>query len=167
MEAVWVYMHSPLKNVSAPRIEAAATSPQLFPAVRSSIVWPSLLVAASVRICFFQLIVALDGFSQLLLILVRIRSIKYIGWLLLQKTSLPLPSVTEPPKLYGPHAPVIVLKTFDCCTWEPDNPGSLSGVIGGTPNHPYFTTHTGSTMELLQHYSIWYKNNLHQSAEDV
>ena len=38
--------------------------------------------------------------------------------------------MVEPPKLYGPHAPVIVLKTSDCCTLEPDNSGSLSGVLG-------------------------------------
>jgi hypothetical protein len=37
-------------------------------------------------------------------------------------------TVAEPPKLYSPHTPVIVLKTSDCCTWEPDNLGSLSGV---------------------------------------
>jgi hypothetical protein len=37
--------------------------------------------------------------------------------------------VAEPPKLYGPHASVIVLKTSDCRTWEPDNSGSLSGVL--------------------------------------
>jgi hypothetical protein len=39
-------------------------------------------------------------------------------------------SVAEPPELYGPHVPIIVLKTFDCCTQEPDNSGSLSGVLG-------------------------------------
>jgi len=38
-------------------------------------------------------------------------------------------SVAELPKLYGPHVPVIVLETSDCCTWEPDNSGSLSGVL--------------------------------------
>jgi len=39
-------------------------------------------------------------------------------------------AVAEPPKLYGPRASVIVLKTSDCCTREPDNFGSLSGVLG-------------------------------------
>ena len=38
--------------------------------------------------------------------------------------------MAEPPQLYGPRAPVIVLKTFDCCTREPDNSSSLSGVLG-------------------------------------
>ena len=38
--------------------------------------------------------------------------------------------MAEPPKLYGPHAPIIVLKTSDCCTREPDNSDSLSGVLG-------------------------------------
>jgi hypothetical protein len=37
--------------------------------------------------------------------------------------------VAEPLKLYGPHTPVIVLKTSDCYAWEPDNSGSLSGVL--------------------------------------
>ena len=53
--------------------------------------------------------------------------------------------MAEPPQLYGPHVPIIVLKTSDCYTRELDNSGSLSGVLGGTPNHPHFTTHTGST----------------------
>jgi hypothetical protein len=39
-------------------------------------------------------------------------------------------SVAEPSKLYGPRAIVIVLKTSDCCTREPDDSGSLSGVLG-------------------------------------
>jgi hypothetical protein len=30
--------------------------------------------------------------------------------------------MAEPPKLYGPYAPVIILKTSDYCTREPDNP---------------------------------------------
>jgi hypothetical protein len=40
-----------------------------------------------------------------------------------------VPTVAEPPKLYGPHTPVIVLKTSDCYAWDPDNFGSLSGVL--------------------------------------
>ena len=39
-------------------------------------------------------------------------------------------NVAEPPKLHGQHVPVIILKSFDCCTWEPDNSDSLSGVLG-------------------------------------
>ena len=38
--------------------------------------------------------------------------------------------MAEPPKLYGPHAHIIVLKTSDYCTREPDNSGSLSCIIG-------------------------------------
>ena len=38
--------------------------------------------------------------------------------------------VAEPPQLYGLHVPVIVLKTYDCCTREPNNSDSLSGVLG-------------------------------------
>ena len=38
--------------------------------------------------------------------------------------------MAEPPKLYDPRAPIIVLKTSDSCTREPDNSGSLSGVLG-------------------------------------
>ena len=37
--------------------------------------------------------------------------------------------VAEPPKLYGPHVPVIVFQTADYCTWELDNSNSLSGVL--------------------------------------
>jgi hypothetical protein len=28
----------------------------------------------------------------------------------------PIKHVAEPPKLYGPHAPIIALKASDCCT---------------------------------------------------
>ena len=41
----------------------------------------------------------------------------------------PHPDVAEPHKLYGPRTPVIVLKTSDYCTREPDNSSSLSGVL--------------------------------------
>jgi len=37
--------------------------------------------------------------------------------------------VVEPPKLYGPHVLIIVFQTSDNRTWEPDNSGSLSGVL--------------------------------------
>ena len=39
-------------------------------------------------------------------------------------------SMVEPPKLYGPRASIIILKTSDYCTREPDNLGSLSSVLG-------------------------------------
>ena len=38
--------------------------------------------------------------------------------------------MAEPPKLYDPRVLVIVLKTSNCCICEPDNSGSLSGVLG-------------------------------------
>jgi hypothetical protein len=41
-----------------------------------------------------------------------------------------IPAVAEPPKLYGLHAPVIVLKTSDGYACVPDNLKSLSGVLG-------------------------------------
>jgi len=37
--------------------------------------------------------------------------------------------VTEPSKLYGPRASVIILRNSDCCIREPDNTSSLSGVL--------------------------------------
>ena len=40
--------------------------------------------------------------------------------------------VAEPPKLYGTHVHVIVLMTSDYYTQEPDNSGSLSGVLRET-----------------------------------
>jgi hypothetical protein len=40
--------------------------------------------------------------------------------------------VAEPPELYGPHVLTIVFQTSDSCTCEPDNSGSLSGVLGET-----------------------------------
>jgi hypothetical protein len=36
----------------------------------------------------------------------------------------------EPPKLYGPHAPIIVPKTSNGYACVPDNLKSLSGVLG-------------------------------------
>jgi hypothetical protein len=37
--------------------------------------------------------------------------------------------MAEPPKLYGPHAPVIVLKTSDDYACVPNNLKSLSGAL--------------------------------------
>jgi hypothetical protein len=37
--------------------------------------------------------------------------------------------MAEPPKLYGPHAPVIVSKTSDVYACASDNLKSLSGVL--------------------------------------
>ena len=74
--------------------------------------------------------------------------------------------MAEPPKLYDPRAPVIVLKTSNCYTWVPDNIGSLSGVLG-EPWIIHILQLIRINMELPQYYNIWYKNNLHQSAEDL
>jgi hypothetical protein len=63
-------------------------------------------------------------------------------------------NVAEPPKLYGTHVPTIIFQTSDSYTCKPDNSGSLSGVLGKNPNHPHFTTHIGSTNELLQYYNV-------------
>jgi len=52
------------------------------------------------------------------------KSIKLTSGLLNQS------SVVEPPELYDPHVPVIVLKTSNYCTCKPHNPGILSGVLG-------------------------------------
>ena len=65
-------------------------------------------------------------------------------------------SVAEPPKLYGPHVHVIVLKTSDCCTWELDNSGSLSGVLEELESSTFYNSYR-INMELPQHYNNWYK----------
>jgi hypothetical protein len=46
-----------------------------------------------------------------------IREVKYLDWL-----------CSRPQKLYGPHTPIIVIKTSDCYVWEPHDPKSLSEV---------------------------------------
>ena len=74
--------------------------------------------------------------------------------------------VAEPPKLYGLHAPVIILKISDCCTQELDNSGSLLGVLE-EPRIIHIFNSYRINMELPQHYNIWYKNNLHQSVKDL
>jgi hypothetical protein len=56
-------------------------------------------------------------------------------------------SVAEPPKLYGPHAPIIVLKTSDGYACTPDNLRRSVGCPYRTPIQLHFTTHTRSTKE--------------------
>jgi hypothetical protein len=51
-------------------------------------------------------------------------------------------SVTEPPKLYGPHAPVIVPKTSDSDACTPDNLRRSVGCPHRTPIQLRLTTHT-------------------------
>jgi hypothetical protein len=74
--------------------------------------------------------------------------------------------MAEPPKLYGSRAPAIVLKTSDCYTREPDNSGSLSGVLREPQiiNILQLIQDQHGVTTTLQH---WYKNNLHRSAEDL
>jgi hypothetical protein len=48
----------------------------------------------------------------------------------------PIPAVAEPPKLLGPHAPVLVSKTSDCYACAPDNlTGSVRLPQGHRINH--------------------------------
>jgi hypothetical protein len=70
------------------------------------------------------------------------------------------------PNYTSPCVPIIVLKTSDCCTRKPDNP-VVCRVSSGTPNHPHFTIHIGSTMELPQHYNIDAKISYIGVAEDL
>jgi hypothetical protein len=47
-----------------------------------------------------------------------------------------IPDVAEPPKLLGPHAPVLVSKTSDCYACAPDNlTGSVRLPQGHRINH--------------------------------
>jgi hypothetical protein len=49
--------------------------------------------------------------------------------------------VVELPKLYGPRARVIVPKTSDCCTREPDNFSSVSGVLGEPESSTFYNSY--------------------------
>ena len=67
--------------------------------------------------------------------------------------------VVEPPELYGPHVPVIVFQTFDCCTREPDNSDGLSGVLGKPKSYtlPFRAGFiTGGITVLQQFVQIYY-----------
>jgi hypothetical protein len=70
----------------------------------------------------------------------------------------------EPPKLYDPHAPVIVPKSSDGYAYAPDNLRSLSGVLKKPKSSTFYNSHRinrGVTTTLY----ICYKT-LHQSAEE-
>jgi hypothetical protein len=54
----------------------------------------------------------------------------------------PESTITEPPKLYGPHAPVIVHKTSDGYACTPDNLRRSVGCPHRTPIQLHLTTHT-------------------------
>ena len=72
--------------------------------------------------------------------------------------------VAEPPKLYGPHVLIIVFQTSDNRTWEPDNCGSLSGVLG-EPRiiHVYLSEH--DTLQRYCSITIVYTNILHRNKQ--
>jgi hypothetical protein len=98
---------------------------------------------------------------------------EYVG-LAFQKEDLDLLSlrenmnsvcVAEPPKLYGPHALVIVPKTSDGCACAPDNLRRSVECPQRTPIQLHLTTHTRINKGVnttLQHLI----QNLHQSAEE-
>jgi hypothetical protein len=66
---------------------------------------------------------------------------------------LGLGPVAEPPKLYGPHAPIIVSTTSDCCAREPDNIRSLLGVLGKPESSTFYNSHriNKRVTTILQH----------------
>jgi hypothetical protein len=64
--------------------------------------------------------------------------------------------MAEPPELYGPYVPTIVFQTSGSSTWVPYN-SIVCRVSSGKPESSTFTTHIGTTKELLQHYNIWDK----------
>jgi hypothetical protein len=73
-------------------------------------------------------------------------------------------TVAKPPKLCGPHIPVIVLKTSDGYACVLYNLKSLSGVLGKPESSTFYNSHRinkGVTIT-LQHLI----QNLHQSAEE-
>ena len=58
-------------------------------------------------------------------------------------------SMAKPPQLYGPHVPVIVLKTSDYYTQEPNNSVSLSGVLEEPKSSTFYNSYR-INMELPQ-----------------
>jgi hypothetical protein len=67
--------------------------------------------------------------------------------------------VVEPPKLCGPHAPVIVLKTSDSYACVPYNLKSMSGVLGKPESSTIYNSHrinkgvTTTLQHLLQNFT--------------
>jgi hypothetical protein len=74
--------------------------------------------------------------------------------------------VAEPPKLYGPHAPVIVSTTSDGYACVPYNLKSLSGVLEKPESSTFFNSHrinkgvTTTLQHLLQNFSLECEKNL-------
>jgi hypothetical protein len=68
--------------------------------------------------------------------------------------------VAEPPKLYGPHGPVIVPKTSDSYACVPYNLKSLSGVLGKPESSTIYNSHrinkgvTTTLHHLLQNFTL-------------
>jgi hypothetical protein len=73
--------------------------------------------------------------------------------------------VAEPPKLYGPHAPVIVPKTSDGYACILDNLRRYVGCPHRTPIQLHLTTHTKINKGVTTTLQHLYKT-LHQSAEE-
>jgi hypothetical protein len=67
--------------------------------------------------------------------------------------------VAEPPKLCGPHAPVIVPKTSDSYACVPYNLKSMSGVLGKPESSTIYNSHrinkgvTTTLQHLLQNFT--------------
>jgi hypothetical protein len=78
---------------------------------------------------------------------------------------LRLTNVAEPPKLYGPHAPVIVPKTSDSDTCTPNNLRRSVGCPHRTPIKLHLTTHIRINKGVTTTLQHLYKT-LHQSAEE-
>jgi hypothetical protein len=68
-------------------------------------------------------------------------------------------TVAEPPKLYDPHAPVIVPKTSDGYAYAPNNLRSLLGIIGKPELSTIYNSHrinkgvTTTLQHLLQNFT--------------
>jgi hypothetical protein len=63
--------------------------------------------------------------------------------------------LAELSKLYGLHVHVIVFQTSDCCTWEPDNSGSLSGVLGEPRIIHVYISEQDTLQKALQYYNSY------------
>jgi hypothetical protein len=74
-------------------------------------------------------------------------------------------SIIEPPKLYGPHAPVIVPKTSDGYACTPDNLRRSVGCSHKTPIQLHLTTHTRINKGVTTILEHLYKT-LHRNAEE-
>jgi hypothetical protein len=92
----------------------------------------------------------------------KLRSFRVIAMDYIQTTKNladPFTNVAEPPKLYGPHAPIIVSKTSNGYARVPDNLKSLSGVLGKPESSTFYNSHrihkgvTTTLQYLLQNFT--------------